>query len=40
MRSYALCSPIGVKETYSDTELDDLEALTSRFSRASDILIP
>lgn len=39
MRSYALCSPIGLKENYSDTELDDLEALTSRFSRASDILI-
>ncbi|MFH0966534.1 MAG: hypothetical protein V1862_02460 [Methanobacteriota archaeon] len=38
-RSYTICSSIGIKDQYSDAELDDLEALTSRFSRASDILI-
>lgn len=38
-RSYNICMGIGVKETYTDDELDDLEALSGRFSRASDILI-
>jgi len=39
LRSYEICRPIGIKESYSDEEFDALEALTSRFSRSSDILI-
>ncbi len=37
--SYKTCSNIGIKEEYTFDELDRFEALTSRFSRASDILI-
>ncbi|KDR95003.1 hypothetical protein SAMN02745945_00631 [Peptoclostridium litorale DSM 5388] len=37
--SYETCSKIGIKEEYTFDELDRFEALTSRFSRASDILI-
>lgn len=37
--SYEICSAIDLKEYYSQEELDDLEAFTSRFARASDILI-
>lgn len=37
--SYETCSNIGIKEEYTFDELDRFEALTSRFSRASDILI-
>lgn len=39
VRSYEICKPIGIKERYSDKEFDALEALTSRFSHCSDILI-
>ena len=38
-RSYTICSGIGVKESYTEEESDDLETLTSRFARVSDILI-
>lgn len=37
--SYDKCSGIGIKQSYTFEELDYFEALTSRFSRASDILI-
>ena len=37
--SYALCSGIGVKDSYTYDELDRFEALTSRFARSSDIII-
>jgi hypothetical protein len=36
--SYKRCSTTGVKEKYSDDELETFDALTSRFARASDIL--
>ena len=38
-RSYTICSGIGVKENYTEEEYDNLETLTSRFARVSDILI-
>lgn len=38
-QSYKKCKAIGVKETYSDDELESIEALTSRFARTADILI-
>lgn len=38
-RSYLRCASIGLKEEYSKGELDLFENLTSRFARASDILI-
>lgn len=38
-RSYTICSRIGVKENYTEEEYDDLETLTSRFARVSDIII-
>lgn len=38
-RSYTRCCGIGVKESYTEEEYDDLETLTSRFARVSDILI-
>ncbi len=38
-RSYTICSGIGVKENYTEEEYDDLETLTSRFARVSDIII-
>lgn len=37
--SYALCSGIGIKISYSFDELDKFEALTSRFARISDIVL-
>jgi len=37
-RSYRQCGPIGIKSTYTESELDNFEALTSRFARVSDIL--
>ncbi len=37
--SYDRCREIGIKTEYTFDELDRFEALTSRFSRASDILI-
>lgn len=37
--SYKSCSRIGVKENYTNNELEKFEAFTSRFARASDILI-
>ena len=38
-RSYTICSGIGIKENYTEEEYDDLETLTSRFARVSDIII-
>ena len=38
-RSYTICSGIGVKDSYTEEEYDDLETLTSRFARVSDIVI-
>jgi len=38
-RSYAKCQAIGIKEAYTEDEFDIFETLTSRFARASDILI-
>ena len=38
-RSYEKCTAIGVKNTYSDDELESIEALTSRFARTADILV-
>lgn len=37
--SYNICSGIGKKNHYSIEEMDAFEALSSRFARASDILI-
>ncbi|MDD3841035.1 MAG: hypothetical protein PHP06_10835 [Clostridia bacterium] len=37
--SYNKCKDIGIKEGYTFEELDRFEALTSRFARASDIII-
>ena len=37
--SYEKCTAIGVKKTYSDDELESIEALTSRFARTADILV-
>ncbi len=37
--SYAWCSGIGIKISYSFDELDKFEALTSRFARISDIVL-
>lgn len=37
--SYNKCLEIGIKEKYSLEEESDFEALTSRFARASDMLI-
>lgn len=37
--SYEKCVTFGIKETYSVEELESLEALTSRFSRAIDLLV-
>lgn len=39
MKSYKTCAKIGIKKTYSESELQKLEAFTSRFARASDIFI-
>ncbi len=38
-RSFTICSGVGVKENYTEEEYDDLETLTSRFARVSDIII-
>lgn len=37
--SYKKCKAIGIKEKFDDDELLQFEALTSRFSRLSDIII-
>jgi len=37
--SYKKCVKIGIKDNYSKEELETYEALSSRFARASDILI-
>jgi uncharacterized protein YutE (UPF0331/DUF86 family) len=37
--SYAKCRSLDTKESFSDIELESIDALTSRFARASDILI-
>lgn len=37
--SYAICKKIGVKFDYSDEELAQIEAFTSRFARLSDMVI-
>ena len=37
--SYSVCSGIGMKNTYTLEEMEAFEALSSRFARASDILI-
>lgn len=36
--SYENCKKIGLKEEYTDEELEKFESLTSRFARISDIL--
>ncbi len=36
--SYDKCLKIGIKDDYSDEELESFESLTSRFARTSDIL--
>lgn len=36
--SYNKCLKIGIKDDYSDEELESFESLTSRFARTSDIL--
>ncbi len=38
-RSYAQCSPIGIKETYSAEEYDRYENLTSRYARVADLIV-
>jgi uncharacterized protein YutE (UPF0331/DUF86 family) len=38
-RSYAKCQSISFSEALSEDEMDNLEALTSRFARMADILI-
>jgi uncharacterized protein YutE (UPF0331/DUF86 family) len=38
-RSYAICQGFGNREEYSADQFDAIEALTSRYARASDILI-
>jgi uncharacterized protein with HEPN domain len=37
--SHDKCRSLSVKESFSDAELESIDALTSRFARASDILI-
>ena len=37
--SYKACNKIGLKEKYSEEELESYEALCSRFARLSDIMI-
>lgn len=37
--SYNVCNKIGFKEKYSEEELESYEALCSRFSRLTDIMI-
>lgn len=37
--SYNICKEIGLKEKYSEKELESYEALCSRFARLSDIMI-
>jgi hypothetical protein len=39
LRSYNQCSRIGMKTAYSEEEFDSFENLTSRYARASDLLI-
>lgn len=38
-RSRGICRQIGIKETYEDGEYDAFETLTSRFARASDMVL-
>ncbi|MBF0542398.1 MAG: hypothetical protein HQK91_13225 [Nitrospirae bacterium] len=38
-RSFNICKDIGIKQGYSEQELDNLEALASRFARVVDIII-
>lgn len=38
-RSYDICHRIGIRDNYTDEELDAFEVLTSRFARISDIII-
>ena len=38
-RSFQKCEVFGVKKAYSNEELDQIEAFTSRFARVSDLLI-
>ncbi len=37
--SYKACTKIGIKEKYTEDELESYEALCSRFARLSDIMI-
>lgn len=37
--SYDICNEIGIKENYSEKELESFEALCSRFARLTDIII-
>ena len=39
LRSYTICSKIGLKENYTDEEYDAFETLTSRFARVGDLLL-
>ncbi|MFA4922698.1 MAG: HepT-like ribonuclease domain-containing protein [Ignavibacteriaceae bacterium] len=38
IRSYTICQKIGVKVEYSEDEFDDMETLSSRFARVTDIV--
>ncbi|MGO8693162.1 MAG: hypothetical protein ACLQMF_05755 [Rectinemataceae bacterium] len=38
-RSYDICVEIGIKEAYADDEFDAFENLTSRYSRAVDLIV-
>ncbi|MFO7446751.1 MAG: hypothetical protein R6W90_10310 [Ignavibacteriaceae bacterium] len=37
--SFEKCRQIGIKEKYSDEELESMDSLTSRFARLSDLII-
>jgi hypothetical protein len=39
MYSLEKCGKINIKDTYSDEEFDAFEAMTSRYSRTTDMLI-
>jgi hypothetical protein len=38
-KTYEICVKIGIKEVYTDDELDQFEVLTSRYARTVDLLV-
>ena len=38
-RSYAVCSIVGIKDSYTEEEFDKFEAMFARFARVSDIIM-